>query len=409
MLNLTKYSVCLFFLAGAPCLGASAVAITGIPVTATFLDTNHEGHIDRIDLTWTDTAVLRQDLPSAGHWIQTLNMTSLDGAVITLYADTMVADPADKTIHVILTQNNGNKYETGWKSATCALTDSAISLSGRPFTVAGIIDGAAPVIKSICFLPAATADTMRVMFSEPVTPANKPGNANGYFSIVNSNTNTSITDTATVIIIQGSRLLYVYRSGTLTDLYSLKEGSRPLFPLTLCGDVSIVTSSQVIPGSFIPGVTAIPADEQNPNSPEDYGTRIEVSLIHAVQMELFVGNITGTVSIFNKAGGRVYSNVPMVVDPGRVALFVTWNGQNDNGAYVNVGTYQASVTVNDQASLKSQSISMSIGVLEGGLSKTASGCGCGAGTGLAFLPPIGFRIASMVRKRKRKVSNSRRS
>lgn len=94
----------------------------------------------------------------------------------------------------------------------------------------------------------------------------------------------------------------------------------------------------------------------------------------------------------------------MSVDAVREALFLTWDGRNDNGAYVNVGTYQASVTVNDSLNFTSQTISMSISVLDGGLSKKASGCGCGSGTGLAFLPPIGFRIASIVRKRKKKGS-----
>jgi hypothetical protein len=43
-----------------------------------------------------------------------------------------------------------------------------------------------------------------------------------------------------------------------------------------------------------------------------------------------------------------------------------------------------------------------IGEIDGSTDNPDRKCGCGAGTGLAFLPPIGFRIASFARKRKKK-------
>jgi len=335
--------------------------INAIPVTATFLDTNHDGHLDRIDITWSDTDAIRRNMPSVVQWIQTLNLTLLDGTKVNLQAATIVPDLSNKTIRIILNQNSGTELETGWKTATFTLTDTAMSISGRPFTVVTIIDGAAPVIKSVCFVPAASADTLRVIFSEPVTPTNKPGSANRYFAIVNAN-GASISDTANPVLNQSDRLIYVYGKGTLTDLQSVKEGSRPLFPLELCGDVSIVTSYHVASNPFTPGKTTIPASQQDPSHPVSTGTRIEVSLLPSIQKDLQDGNVTGTVTVFDAVGNMIYSNGAMSIDKDRVKLFLTWDGKTTKGVIAGGGTYLAKIVIHDQVRGKTETLRVSVGL-----------------------------------------------
>jgi hypothetical protein len=235
MIRLLQYHIYLSFLAAAACLGANSgsEALNYIPVVATFLDTNHEGHLDRIDITWTDTASIRQTMPSVSQWVKTLNLTLLDSVTVNQDAVALVPELANKTIHIILNQDVG-VYETGWITATFTLADTVMSLSGKPFSVVSIIDGAAPVITGVCFVPMPAADTLRVVFSEPVTAANMPGSPNSYFSIVKNN-GAPVTDTAIAVLNHGNRLLYVYRAHVLNDSESVKEGNRPKIPILSCG------------------------------------------------------------------------------------------------------------------------------------------------------------------------------
>jgi hypothetical protein len=336
--------------------------VLSVPVTATVLDTNHEGHIDKIDLTWTDTAAIRQSMPSVAELIQSLQLTTLDGTKINLNAATIVADIPNKTIHIILNENTGPVYETGVNatSSKFTLTNIGMTVSLRPFVVSNIIDGAAPVIKSVCFVPAAS-DTLRVFFSEPVNDTNKPGSPNRYFTIVNKN-NAAIPDTGRPVLFQGDRLVYVYPSGTLSDMQSVKEGARTLMPLELCGDIPIVTSYHVASNPFIPRRTVIPPNQQDKNHPVTFGTRIEVSLIPAIQQDLLTGKVRATLSIFDAVGNVLLDKVEMSVDEERIKLFKTWDGKTSKGMYVGGGTYLARIVVEDLVRNKTQTIRQSVGV-----------------------------------------------
>jgi hypothetical protein len=337
------------------------IPINSIPVVATLLDTNHDGYLDKIDIVWSDTDKIRTSMPLIAQWIKTLNITTLDGTVINLQAVTLVPDLANKTIHIILNENNsGSTYQTAWKNAVFTLSDTAMSISGRPFSVLSILDGAAPVIKSVCFVPASAADTLRVTFSEPVTTANKPGNPNTFFTLVKGTV--TLTDTAQRWMNQGDRILYVYRSKYLNDSESVKEGARPLFPLTLCGDVSIITGYHVASNPFIPGKTVIPASQQDPNHPIGTGTRIEISLIPAIQQDLAQGKVTATISIFDAVGNLILDRQPMSIDNVRVKLFKTWDGKTSKGKYAGGGTYMARIVLDDQPRGKTETIRTSVGV-----------------------------------------------
>lgn len=336
--------------------------VTSIPVTATFLDTNHDGKIDKIDITWTDTAAIKQTMPSIAQWIKTLNMTTLDGTKVNLQAATLVPDLSNKTIHVVLTQDTGASYETAWRTATFILTDTAMSLSGRPFSVANIVDGAAPVITAVCFVPA-SADTLRVTFSEPVTDSNMPGSKNAYFSIIKKG-GAIIPDTAKPVLNQGQRLVYVYAPHVLNDSESVREGTR-VFPLVLCGDVSIVTGYHVASNPFTPGKTVIPSSQQDPNHQITYGTRIEIDLIPAIKQAVSQGDVKAKVSIFDAVGNAIINNQEMSVDtkdPNNPKIFWNWDGRTGKGKFVGGGTYLARTTIEDNVNHKTIKSSQPIGV-----------------------------------------------
>jgi hypothetical protein len=339
--------------------------VQSVPVTATVLDTNHEGHIDKIDITWTDTAAIRPTMPSVAELIQSLQLTTLDGTKINLNAATIVADIPNKTIHIILNENTGSVYETGvnTNSSKFTLTNIGMTVSLRPFIVSNIIDGAAPVIKLVCFVPAAF-DTLRVTFSEPVNDTNKPGSPNRYFSIVNKS-NAAIPDTGKPVLFHGDMLLYVYPSGTLTDAQFVKEGNRGLVPLHLCGDVGIVKSYHVASNPFIPRVTVIPPSQQGGNSTVTTGTRIEVVMIPSVQQALVDGDIKATTSIYDAVGNTILSNVDMAVDlkdPKNPKVFLLWSGITKKGTYAGGGTYVAKTVIVDHKNNNTQIIRQSIGL-----------------------------------------------
>jgi hypothetical protein len=341
------------------------VNVISIPVTATFLDTNHDGKLDEINITWTDTDAIRRNMPAIAQWIKTLNITLQDGSVVNLQAVTLVPDLANKTIHVILNQDSGTNLETAWKNATFTLTDTAMSVGGRPFSVVKIVDGAAPVIKSVCFVPASAADTLRVIFSEPVNSTNKPGNPNSYFTLIKGNGST-LTDTAKLVLNQGDLLLYVYQKGFLNDSQSVKEATRPLFPLELCNSVSIVTGYRVASNPFKPGQTIIPANQRDPNNQNiTTGTRIEISLIPAIQQDIASGKVTGTVTIFDAVGNTIVNKLAMfpdMKDPKHPKLAKIWDGKTVKGKYAGGGTYLSQIVVNDHVRNTTETFHIYVGI-----------------------------------------------
>jgi len=342
----------------------TTVGPTGaIPVTAILLDTNGDGHLDRIDIVFPDSVKLLSTLPSARLWVLSAGIISDDGnSPVNLVIDTLLRGGGD-TIHVILRENTGPTLETGWPNPSDAhvtLSSIPVTTDQRAFVVTNIIDGASPVIKNLCFVPADAADTLRVYFSSPVTHANMPGEANTWFTIQNNGS--PIADSAISIVNQGVLYLYVYKPKTLTDAESVKEGTRPLIPIELCGDVSIVTGSHVASNPFTPGKSIIPSSQQDQSHPVSFGTRIEVSLIRAIQQDLQTGKVSGTISIFDAVGNTIIDRQPLSVDAINSKLFKTWDGKTRKGGYAGGGTYMAKIVINDEVRSRTQSIRQAIGI-----------------------------------------------
>ena len=354
--------------AGAPLPpGVSEICTPGIPgsvpVTATLLDTSRDGHLDRIDITWTDTATINQVMPTVAQFIKTLVITTLDGKKVTLTAVRIEPDLAHKTIHIILQENTGSTLETGWQNANVVLTETPMTVSGGPFVVTKIVDGAAPVIKSICFDPKSAGDELHVVFSEPINNLNPPPDFtlnNGLFTFTSGNPVPSGNPT---VIKNNDNFVYVFNTNTrLTDLDSLHEtkGNRPLFHLSLCGGASIVKDSRVIGNPFIPGQTLVPV-----NGPTDLraGTRVEVTLVPAIIANLASGKVGGTISVFDAVGNAVAKDtLTWNRDVSNPKLYFFWNGKTKKGSLASPGTYLARVVIEDRVQGKKQNIHLNIGI-----------------------------------------------
>jgi hypothetical protein len=133
----------------------------------------------------------------------------------------------------------------------------------------------------------------------------------------------------------------------------------------VCGDVSIVTSNHVASNPFVPGQTTIPQNQQDPNHPITFGTRIEVSLIPSIQKDMQNGNLTGTVTIFDAVGNTIINKQAMsfdLKDPEHPKIFLTWDGKTAKGKFAGGGTYLARIIINDQYRNKTQTIRQNIGI-----------------------------------------------
>ena len=336
--------------------------VGSIPVTATLLDTNHNGHLDRIDITWTADSTITGN-PTVANFIQTLVITTLDGKKDTLHAVSIQMDLANKTIHIILSENVGPEYETAWQpNPAITLTNYQMTASGSWFIVTAVVDGASPVIKSVCFVPMPGADTLHVEFSEPLAgqkPAVDPYNS---FTLYYQNgTAYPFAVKNPTYKVVGDLVVYDLQAHTLTSADSIVEGNRPAFRLSPCGDVSIIVNYLAVGNPFIPGKTVVPPSLRNPNSTSTSGSRIEVSLIPAIQGDLGKG-VTGSLTIFDAVGNVVADRVQMFADATAVKLFWVWDGKTRTGSWAAPGTYLARIVIDDQVRGTKQTLRVNVGI-----------------------------------------------
>jgi fibro-slime domain-containing protein len=344
--------------------GTATVACTGpnaaVPVTATLLDVNHNGHLDQIDIVLPDSVALGATLPTVQQLITSMNIVSTDGGKpVTLIASSMTVE-GTRTIHVYLTENTGSTLETGWTSASIKLTDVSVTADGRPIYVAQIIDGAAPVIKSVCFAPTPNNDELRVYFSEPVQNLSPPLDPNYLFSLYTENGKYQFTSTSPTVVKYKDWFVYVFPPTTLSGLDSLVETGRPTFYLSLCGDVSIVVGSRIIGNPFTPGKTLVPVTGTVDLRP---GTRVEVSILPALKAKLAPGGtIKGSVTIFDAVGNMVVDKSDLAADITNAKLYFIWDGKTKKSSMASAGSYLARVVIEDLENGKKQNFRMNIGL-----------------------------------------------
>jgi fibro-slime domain-containing protein len=349
--------------------GTAVVSATSpnsaVPVTATLLDIDGDGHLDRIDITLPDSVSLAAALPTVQQWIQSMYIVTDDGgSKVTLTAASMTADGAH-TIHVVLTQNTGSTLETGWSSATITLSAAPMTTDGRALVVANIVDGAQPVVKSVCFVPTAVGDTLRVIFSEPPANANPALDVYALISVVQQNGSLiPVTAAAVAVVKLANSYLYVFAGNTLSGLDTAKAGVRA-FPLELCGDIPIILNTKAVGNPFVPGVTQIPPKWRGTGDPLS-GARIEVTFLRAIEPDVLNGNVRATITIYDAVGNALVDNKDMKIDSKNIAdnvkLYFIWDGKTSKGSLAAPGTYLARMTVQDITRGRTQTVRMNVGI-----------------------------------------------
>jgi hypothetical protein len=347
--------------------GTATIACTGVsgpvPVTATLLDTNGNGHLDAIDIRFPDSVSLATALPTVQQWIQSMSITSDDGGgKVTLTAVSMTSDGV-RTIHVVLQENTGSTLETGWSSVTIKLSSNPMTSDGRSAYVGTYVDAAAPVIKSLCFTPSSNQDTLRINYSEPLSPSQWPHlDRETLYRQTGSTQLSSLTQSDTA----GNELSFaIPRQDSLSNADSVVEtminGVRPTFHLELCGGVSIITNVIAGGNPFNPRISSnIPPLLRNPGSTSSTGSRIEVALIPAVSGDLLAGRITGKITILD-AVGNVVRDTSMFPGAG-CKLFWVWDGKTRSGSFAAPGTYLARILIEDKVRGTKEKRRLNIGV-----------------------------------------------
>lgn len=341
------------------------VADSLIPATATLLDTNHDGHIDKIDITWTDSAGMKAILPSVADFVHSASMITLTGQNDALHPISLASDPAARTIHVILQQNSGPALETGWKSAQVVLGTTPVFVKGAYLQVTQVIDGADPIITAACFSPGSPSDTLEVTFSEPLAS----GSIAGYLQTVTVNTSTGPATLSVLVASQVStatdQITYAIPSGKVVPydnsvfLTFATPPSSPVEAINYCHPLPLVVSAKAGPNPFIPNVSVPPG--RHGNDPA-FGIRIEI-LLNSSTSGASGDNRPATCTIFDAVGNVIRKDVALNPDPASPRKrYVVWDGKNKSGMTVAGGTYLARINVEDKTSGSKITKDIKIGV-----------------------------------------------
>ncbi len=345
-----------------------------IPVTVTLRDTSHEGHIDRIDISWTDSSIVLNDASNVANFIKAASIVSLDGQNVTLHPINIVPDIANKTIHVILQENKGLIYETGWQSAQVSLKNQTINVQGDTLTVTKVIDAAGPVITRARYNSTKTTgamDTIKITVSEPVD-CNTALNAlpsEVFVIFENGKRNESALDgavftgscsskytSALTIIVKrdafvipnADSIAFVGEAIAVID----QNGNHPginnrgvRLETGIINTLTIGTSTN----PFIPGVTTIPPTVlkyYDKIAPTPSSTGIIIGIKSDIPLKEIANHTYGNANIYDAVGNIVIANIPIKKSSsGFYGLY--WDGYNHNKRNVGLGTYGVMLTIKD--------------------------------------------------------------
>lgn len=342
--------------------------LTAIPVTATLLDTNAEGHLDKIELTWIDTATIRSVMPTVTDLIETLRIVSLEGKTVRLNPVALSADPANKTISLVLQENTGGIYETGWRDATVRLTNEPMSVSGRPFEVTRIVDGAGPVIKEVYYVPRTVHDSLVVVFSEPVEwGATGPSQAAELFRHVKQTGNFPLADRSPISTeLLADRVVFLLPHGgdISVDKDSIKIDPSATVPTDRSGNPVASTAppavvqlgvenqiqASVSNNPFKPGATLI--DDQVRSfytgvvGRERYGTIVALRSYRLLKPR--GDGSYGRATIYDALANVVRKDLRVEkAGAGPYDYGIFWDGRNRNGRQVGAGGYLFKIVVSE--------------------------------------------------------------
>jgi hypothetical protein len=329
------------------------IADSLIPATATLLDTNHNGHIDMINITWTDSSTMKATMPTVAQLVRTLSIVTLDNQNDSLHATALVPDIANKTIHIIISENS-QTMETGWDTVRISLTSVPVSVKGGYFQVTRTIDGAAPIVTAACDLPGAAQDSLAVTFSEPVDQSAPANYLHTLIVNMKNGPDTLAGLGASLSSATGGKMYFLLPAGVISpydnSIYlSFAIGpASPSTQIVYCHPLPLIASVKAGPNPFTPNVDVPPG--RGSNDPA-HGIRIEI-LLNSSNTSITGGdNRPASCTIFDAVGNVIMNDVSLKPDPvAERKKYVVWDGKNKNGMTVAGGTYLARVTVEDKIS-----------------------------------------------------------
>jgi hypothetical protein len=347
-----------------------------IPVTAVLRDTSGDGHLDKIELTWTDTAAIRQNMPTVAEFIKQLQITTHDGARVSLTAAEtgIVADLANNRIVIILKQNTAPALETGWQSADIQLTNVPMSVSGRSFSVTKVVDAAGPVVKEVRYgsNPATGKDSLLVVFSEPVLwPSGSAAPAevfayfrhdtlrNDAFAAIPSSDMARREREALVMMTNSFKpvgsidsLRLIGSNRLITDAAgNLPPANGRKAPVIYGGDKPEVG---VINNPFVPGQTPVPPAIQTiyrnviMRQSGDLTTPGSIVRIQTKRpLAPAADGSYGTAYLYDAVANLVRADLRVYQASGPTDYGVFWDGRNRNNRFVGTGTYLLVIETKD--------------------------------------------------------------
>jgi hypothetical protein len=341
------------------------IADSLIPVTATLLDTNHNGHIDKIDITWTDSSKMKPELPAISQLIRNFSLTTLSNQYDSLHAISFVPEFANKLFHIILNENN-QYWETGWNSANISFYPVSVSVKGGYFQVTKIVNGTSAIPISACYSPGSSKDTLVVTFS---SKPDSTGNADylqqlkvikksGERTLSSLNAVKASTRMYDIFFTVPTEVLSPYEDSV--SLSFLQGPASPFVNIGYCHPLPLDVIVKAGPNPFTPNKDVPPG--RHDDDPK-YGIRIEIVLNSSHTSSVGGENRPSWCTIFDAVGNVIISNVPLKADPNsaRKKYFI-WNGKNKYGMTVAGGTYLARILVEDKISGSKSIKNINIGV-----------------------------------------------
>jgi hypothetical protein len=330
-------------------------ATDGIPVVVTLLDTSHNGHLDAMDITWTDNITVKKPLASITEFIGSITITTLDGKTTPLTDVTMILDENSKTIHVILTETTGGAFETAWKEAKVILVkDFPMTTSGEPFVVTKILDGAAPIPVFACYSPSETEDTLKLTFSESVEGDSL--NPNNFLRVQGDKklslasflpVASSKKDNMWIIVFpynaQKEHAIYAY-DYVIQEMFTIGPMS-PAVEIDFCYPVTLIDKVKVGPNPFVrPGMVNGPMITYPDGTQKQIsGIKVEIRLKRPIDGPKGQ-EIQAWLTVFDAVGNVMLQDEPLGKED-KAILSMGWNGKNKKGMNAAGGTYLARYVV----------------------------------------------------------------
>jgi fibro-slime domain-containing protein len=331
------------------------------PSTAITRDSDGNGYIDRIELTYDSTVTLVKNPEEK----ITVRSNGITFKVDSIYSPN--GTTSGKTFHIILSEQRGNELQTDW---TPSLTISAFE-NTRSVNSVTASDGAGPVVNKVYYYPGVgtTADTLRVTISELITwPPNPDANQifryyQGTSTRSNAFTSISIIDDSTATLIVSSTIdinvqkdsLQLTPSGGVTDRLLIKPHQNGRKAPVQWGTLSITYSPSSNP--FTPD-TPIPATirdfYRNVLDKTDKSTNTGVIIgVHVKGKPLITqpgsrDDSYGKVYIYDPTG-NIINQLSMYKAMGSNDYGIYWDGKNKNGRIVGRGSAYLFVVVSTDA------------------------------------------------------------